>query len=90
MAGPLAITTREMAAGQKVFMAKCHRCHPGGEAGVGPALNNKPLPKLLIRFQVRNGFGAMPALSRQELGAEELEDLLIYLKALRAHKSPDH
>ena len=30
--------------GKVVFMQKCHMCHPGGEAGLGPALNNKPAP----------------------------------------------
>ena len=34
--------------------------HPGGEAGVGPAFTNKPLPMFLVRAQVRYGLGAMP------------------------------
>src|SRR5690349_19856420 len=48
-------------AGQVVFYQYCNPCHPGGEGGVGPALNNKPLPEFAIRTQVRHGLGAMPA-----------------------------
>jgi mono/diheme cytochrome c family protein len=85
IAGPLPITSDEIAHGRDVFMAKCHQCHPGGDAGLGPALNNKPLPKSLIRLQVRQGFGAMPAFSEKDITDEELEHLLVYLKKLRAH-----
>jgi len=38
--------------------------HPGGEAGVGPAFTNKPLPMFLVRAQVRYGLGAMPTFTR--------------------------
>ena len=85
IAGPMMITSDTVAQGQKTFMAKCHQCHPGGDAGLGPALNNKPLPKFLIRLQVRQGFGAMPAFSEKDITDEELEHLLVYLKRLRAH-----
>jgi mono/diheme cytochrome c family protein len=60
-------------------MAHCHACHPGGEAGLGPALNDKPLPGLLVRLQVRTGMGAMPAFSPRELSDGELRDLIAYL-----------
>ncbi|MDC4226474.1 MAG: cytochrome c [Candidatus Manganitrophus sp.] len=57
---------------------------PEGEAGLGPALNNKPLPGWMIRFQVRHGLGAMPAFSEKEISDRELDDLVIaYLKAFR-------
>ena len=85
IAGPMRITSDTVAQGRKIFMAKCHQCHPGGDAGLGPALNNKPVPKFLIRFQVRQGFGAMPAFSERDITDEELENLLVYIKALRAH-----
>jgi mono/diheme cytochrome c family protein len=69
--------------GQKVFMTYCHQCHPGGEAGVGPALNNKPLPGFLIKLQVRQGFGAMPAFSEETIDDFKLEALVAYLFRLR-------
>lgn len=74
-----------IARGQQVFMRECHQCHPGGEAGLGPAINNKPLPGFLVKFQVRTGLGAMPAFSQGEISAEELDHLVDYLKALRNH-----
>jgi mono/diheme cytochrome c family protein len=83
--GPLALAGSNVAQGQKVFMRNCYQCHPGGEAGLGPALNNKPLPGFLIKFQVRNGFGAMPGFSKDEIPPGELDDLIAYLKALRQH-----
>ena len=83
--GPLAISEPGIARGQQVFMRECHQCHPGGEAGLGPAINNKPLPGFLIKLQVRNGLGAMPAFSRNEINPEDLDHLVDYLKALRNH-----
>lgn len=72
--------------GQKVFMAHCSQCHPGGAGGLGPALNDKPLPGAMIRFQVRHGLGAMPAFSEQQISDAELNDLVAYLVALRRAK----
>ena len=83
--GPLPITTPAMASGQQVFMRECHQCHPGGEAGLGPAINNKPLPGFMMRFQIRRGFGAMPAFSQSEISPEELDNLILYLNELRNH-----
>ena len=83
--GPLTITSVAVEDGQKVFMRQCHQCHPGGEAGLGPAINNKPLPGFMIRLQVRNGIGAMPAFSQNDISSNEMDDLLEFLKALRRH-----
>ena len=66
-----------------VFMTNCHQCHPGGEAGLGPALNDKPFPEFLKKFQVRHGLGTMPSFSEQKISDEQLDDLMEYLKALR-------
>lgn len=84
MAGPLALDDQQRR-GQRVFMKQCSQCHPGGEAGLGPAINNKPLPGFLIRFQVRHGLGAMPAFSEERVTDSELTDVIAYLKALRQH-----
>jgi mono/diheme cytochrome c family protein len=69
--------------GQEHFMHHCHECHPGGDAGLGPALNNKPLPRWLMKRQVRHGLGAMPGFSEQEISDGDLGLILDYLKALR-------
>jgi mono/diheme cytochrome c family protein len=81
--GPLRIKSPAIANGQQVFMRECHQCHPGGEGGLGPAINNKPLPGFLIAFQVRQGFGAMPAFSQAEITPEELDNVIIFLKEIR-------
>ncbi|MBZ0158093.1 MAG: cytochrome c [Alphaproteobacteria bacterium] len=75
------------ARGQLVFMKYCNQCHPKGEAGLGPSLNNKPLPGFLMKFQVRNGLGAMPSFPPSHISDQELDDLIAYLKALRHHKA---
>jgi mono/diheme cytochrome c family protein len=81
--GPLRIATEDVRDGERVFMAACDKCHPGGETGLGPAINNKPLPSFLIRFQVRNGLGAMPDFPEDVISGPELDHLLEYLDALR-------
>ena len=69
--------------GRQTFDANCQQCHPGGTSGIGPALNNKPLPGFAIRMQVRNGVGAMPSYTEKEISDEALEALVAYLKWLR-------
>lgn len=75
--------TPEVALGQRVFDASCAQCHPGGTQGLGLALNDKPLPGWLIKFQVRNGVGAMPSFSHEEISGQELDALVEYLVWLR-------
>jgi mono/diheme cytochrome c family protein len=80
---PVAIRSSELQSGQKVFLQHCHMCHPGGEGGLGPALNNKPLPAFALRMQVRRGLGVMPKFTDKEIADDELDDLIVYMKALR-------
>jgi mono/diheme cytochrome c family protein len=80
---PPPVLNEEAQLGQVAFMEKCNRCHPGGEAGLGPALNDKPVPDFLKRFQVRHGVGVMPHFSEQELNDQQLDAILEYLEALR-------
>ena len=80
---PLAANSATVERGQLVFMDQCYQCHPGGSAGLGPALNDKPLPKFLIRTQVRKGFGPMPAYSEEEISDDDLEALAEYCVTLR-------
>lgn len=71
--------------GRRVFMLHCHACHPSGGAGLAPGIADKPLPRALVRLQVRTGLGAMPAFSEDELPPGDLDALLDYVAALRRH-----
>jgi mono/diheme cytochrome c family protein len=68
--------------GEVVFMQRCHKCHPDGEAGLGPGINGKPLPGWLMHVQIRNGLGMMPSFGDELIDDAQLDDLLEYL-ALR-------
>ncbi len=81
--GEKQVPDAEIARGQRVFDANCSQCHPGGEAGLGLAINDKPLPQWLMKFQVRNGLGAMPSFSSDEISSDELDALTEYLVWLR-------
>lgn len=82
--GPLKGNDVKILDGQKVFMKNCNKCHPQGESGLGPALNNKGyVPSFIIKFQIRNGLGVMPSFSKERISPEELDNLIEYLKALR-------
>lgn len=83
LAGPLALEDPVLVQGEQTFARSCQPCHPRGEAGLGPALNDKPLPAWMIRFQVRNGLGTMPRFSRQQISDPELDAVVKYLKELR-------
>lgn len=82
VAGPL--RTDDAAARGRVLYARfCDQCHPGGDAGLGPALNNKPLPGFMIKTQVRAGMGVMPKFPERVINAEQLDDVVAYIKAQR-------
>ncbi len=68
--------------GQEVFMESCNRCHPAGNAGLGPSIINKPIPGFLIKMQVRNGYGAMPSFDKEHLSDEELNNIVKYIKEI--------
>ena len=78
--GPLTLNEHEQK-GEKVFMEHCQRCHPHGEAGLGPAVN--PAPSFGKRFQIRRGVGAMPAFDEKHISDKELDNVISYLKALK-------
>lgn len=69
--------------GQVLFNNYCSSCHPNGTSGLGPAMNNKPLPRFLVRFQIRHGLGVMPAFKRDVLEKEEVKKIAAYVKHLR-------
>lgn len=70
-----------IAHGEQVFMQHCQKCHPGGEAGLGPSINANPAPQFIKRFQMRHGLGVMPAFSKGEIAKSDLHAISAYLKA---------
>jgi mono/diheme cytochrome c family protein len=80
---PLTTNDPSITLGHRVFSQHCNQCHPGGAAGLGPAINNKPLPVAAMKRQVRLGIGVMPKFSNEEISDEELDGIIRYLKALR-------
>jgi mono/diheme cytochrome c family protein len=80
---PMQFASAEAASGEVYFMRICNQCHPRGEAGLAPGIIDKPLPAFLIRTQVRNGLGAMPAFSQAEITDGQLDAIIAYLGELR-------
>ena len=80
---PLQSDDPRIALGHRIFSQQCNQCHPGGAAGLAPSINDKPLPVNLMKTQVRQGLGTMPAFSKEEVSEEELDAVIRYLKALR-------
>ena len=81
--GEREITDPSVQLGKQIFDMNCSQCHPGGGAGLGPAINNKPLPNWLVRFQVRKGMGVMPSFTDEQISDEELRALSRYVVWLR-------
>lgn len=88
------IDSPALARGQKIFMKHCNQCHPGTLAGLGPTLG-VPLPGPVVKAVVRSGPGTlaakglvppMPAFGQEQISDPELDDLVEYLKAVRAAK----
>ena len=77
------IDDEKLVNGRKQFNLNCYQCHPGGAAGLAPAINDKPLPEGLIKLQIRRGLGAMPAFNEQHLSDEDVDAIVRYLKYMR-------
>jgi hypothetical protein len=80
------VMTKNEMKGMKLFMKHCNRCHPAGEKGKGPALNDKKLPDLLIHFQIRNGFGDMPAFKEDQISKEQVKQIISFVKLIRKNE----
>jgi mono/diheme cytochrome c family protein len=80
---PVKLSDSKAQLGERVYAINCYQCHPGGATGLAPALNNKPLPKGLIKLQVRQGLGEMPGFSKQRVTDDELDALAQYVALLR-------
>ncbi len=70
--------------GMKLFMRKCNKCHPGGEKGKGPSLNDKEYPRFLIHWQVRLGGGDMPKFTDDEISKTQLQQIIAFVKRMQA------
>lgn len=88
VAPAVVVDDAQLARGRQVYLRNCEQCHPGGDAGLGPALTNKPLPKGLLAAQVRFGMGAMPGFDDALIRDDELEALVRYVERLRASPAP--
>jgi mono/diheme cytochrome c family protein len=69
--------------GMKLFMKNCNKCHPGGEKGKGPSLNDKKLPNFLIHWQVRLGGGKMPKFTDEQISKEQLRKITAFVKLMQ-------
>jgi mono/diheme cytochrome c family protein len=83
--GPLPLDNPAVEHGRIVFANHCHACHPGGAGGLGPAINDKPFPRFLMKTQVRAGLGAMPSFDQHAIPSNDLDDLMKYVLTLRHH-----
>jgi len=75
----------EVLHGEQVYMQYCQKCHPAGEAGLGPAINPNPAPQFVKRFQMRHGLGVMPGFEKDEISKHDLHDISKYLKAWKKY-----
>lgn len=76
--------------GERLFHRWCYQCHPGGEAGLGPPINNLPLPHVAIRTQIREGVGAMPAFGDELLSDADVNAILAYLDEVKRSPARSH
>ncbi len=79
----VSMPSEELREGRLLFSDYCSACHPGGRAGLGPSIINKPLPKALIRLQIRSGLGVMPAFKEHVLTDEQVRRIAGYVKWMR-------
>ncbi|HEU4633141.1 MAG TPA: cytochrome c [Flavisolibacter sp.] len=77
--------SKQVTNGEMVFMAHCQKCHPGGEGGLGPAINSNPAPQFIKRFQMRHGLGVMPSFKSDEISKKDLHDVSKFLKAWKRY-----
>ncbi len=84
-AAPAAAGAGNATAGQRVFTQQCNVCHTNGGrvAGIGPKLAGANIPDATIQSNVRNGKGAMPAFSTEQVSDQQLSDLVAYIKSLK-------
>lgn len=77
--------------GRLVFKNKCQKCHPGGEAGVGPEINTIRVPKFVLKARVRSRAfllwtGRMPQFDKHEISPKELNSLVTFIKVMQRNE----
>jgi mono/diheme cytochrome c family protein len=77
------IFTEQELRGEVLFFRHCNECHPQGESGLGPSLNDKILPDFFVKNQVRNPLALMPEFEEDRISDAELEDLVEFTKAVK-------
>jgi mono/diheme cytochrome c family protein len=85
LAPPVKLTEAQLQ-GRLLYDRLCYKCHTEGEGGLGPSLNEKPLPRFAMKFQIRHGLGTMPAFPPERLSDADMEHVVDYLVALRKNK----
>lgn len=71
--------------GEQLFVRSCNTCHPGGQAGIGPNLAeiDTSMPDdAQLKALIRKGRGNMPPQSKETINDQELDNLVVYLRAL--------
>ena len=81
--GPPISTVVTETHGKQLFQRFCYKCHPNGEAGLGPALNNKAMPEFAVEAQIRKGVGAMPAFGHHVISDADVRAIADYVTELR-------
>jgi len=77
--------TRDETRGKHLFQKYCYQCHPGGNQGLGPALDDKPIAEAAIRTQIRTGVGSMPSFGEDWLSDDQVAEIAEYVTTL--HKA---
>jgi mono/diheme cytochrome c family protein len=71
--------------GEQLFIRSCNTCHPGGNKGFGPTLENlgKDFPDdAKLKAFLRKGKGMMPAQPKDTINDAEMDELILYLRNL--------
>lgn len=84
---PVAFSSEEVEEGRVLFHKFCNSCHPDATAGLGAPIVTTSIPGIAIQFQIRNGLGAMPAFSEEQISDEEVNKIVDYIQALRGQKN---
>ncbi len=72
--------------GEQIFTRSCNTCHPGGGKGMGPTLENlneKWPDDAALKKLIRSGKGTMPSQPPQVLNDVELDNLIVFLRAMK-------
>lgn len=74
--------------GEQIFIRSCNTCHPRGRAAIGPTLdhlNEHFSDDTSLKQFIRQGKSLMPAQTKDNLSDSELDNLVVYLRALNPH-----